>query len=112
MTSKNTQLQKLIADEAEHAEATRGDPIPADALGGATRPNRAKSVMFSLRLSPDELTQLQAIAEACTVPASTLARGWIVQNLTAERGTASDTAAMLDRLENDLRLLRKLVAAR
>jgi hypothetical protein len=53
--------------------------------------------------------ELQAAAEARAVPASTLARGWIMQRLVAERGAPSDTAAMFDRLENDVRLLRKLV---
>jgi hypothetical protein len=65
--------------------------------------------MFSLRLNPDEIAELQAVAEARAVPASTLARGWIMQRLVAERGAPSDTAAMLNRLENDVRLLRKLV---
>jgi hypothetical protein len=103
------ELRALIAAEAEHAEAARNDPIPAEAAAQATRPNRAKSVMFSLRLNPNELAELQALAEARGVPASTLVRGWILQRLTAERGTPDDTAMMLDRLENDVRVLRKLV---
>jgi hypothetical protein len=111
VTSKDAELQAVIADEAEHAEATRGDPVPAEALARATRPNRTKSVMFSLRLNPDELAELQSLAEARTVPASTLVRGWIMQRLIAERGTPSDAATMLDRLENDVHLLRKLVNA-
>mgnify|MGYP004702316357 CR=1 FL=1 len=110
--ASNSELQALITAEAEGAEATRGQPIPTDALQRATRPNRAKSVMFSLRLNPDELAELQAVAEARGVPASTLVRGWILQRLTAERTTPNDTTLMLDRLENDVRVLRKLVATR
>lgn len=111
MTSENAELQALITTEADRSEATRADPVPPEALARATRPNRTKSVMFSLRLNPDEAAELQAVAEARAVPASTLVRGWIMQRLSAERGAPSDTAAMIDRLENDVRLLRKLVNA-
>jgi hypothetical protein len=109
MANSDAELQALITAEADNAEATRNQPIPTDALQRATRPNRAKSVMFSLRLNPDELAELQALAEARGVPASTLARGWITQRITAERGAPNDTTLMLDRLENDVRVLRKLV---
>jgi hypothetical protein len=109
MANSDVELQALITAEAEGAEATRDQPIPADALQHATRPNRAKSMMFSLRLNPNELAELQAVAEARGVPASTLVRGWITQRLTAEHTTPNDTTLMLDRLENDVRVLRKLV---
>jgi hypothetical protein len=112
MTRKNdAELRRLLDEEAEHAEATKDEPIPADALARATRPNRGKSVMFSLRLQPDELAAVQALAEDQGVPASTLVRGWIVRQLAAEHAGAADTAAMLDRLETDVRVLRKLVAS-
>lgn len=108
MTTDPSELQRLIDDEAEHAEAHRDDPIPAEARG--TRPNRAKSVMLSLRLNPDELAAVQALARERGVPASALVRGWIVQRLAAERSAPTDTAAVVDRLEADVRTLRKLVA--
>ncbi len=105
------ELRRLLDEEAEHAEATKDDPIPASALARATRPNRGRSVMFSLRLNPDELAAVQALADDQGVPASTLVRGWIVRQLAAEHAGATDTAAMLDRLETDVRVLRKLVAS-
>jgi hypothetical protein len=111
VTTDDPELQIVIAAEAEHAEATRDEPIPAEAATRATRPNRAKSATFSLRLNPGELAELQALADARAVPASTLVRSWIVQRLTAERDTPSDTALMLDRLENDVRVLRNIVTA-
>jgi hypothetical protein len=112
MTHKNdAELRRLLDEEAEHAEATKDDPIPADALARATRPNRGKSVMFSLRLNPDELAAVQALAEDQGVPASTLVRGWIVRQLAAERVGAADTDAALDRLETDVRALRKLLVS-
>ncbi len=108
MTEPNT-VERLIAAEAEHAEAHRGDPIPADARG--TRPNRGKSVMLSLRLNPEELAAVQDLAHERDVPASALVRGWITQRLAAERSASTDTAAIVARLEDDVRTLRKLVAS-
>ena len=43
--------------------------------------------------------------------ASALVRGWIVQRIAAERSAPTDTAAVVDRLEADVRTLRKLVAS-
>lgn len=111
MTNENTELERLIADEAEHAEAHRDDPIPVEALARATRPNLARSVMFSLRLNPDELAAVQELAGERSVPASALVRGWIVQRLAAEGNAPSDTAAVVERLEADVRTLRRLVAS-
>ncbi len=109
--SSDDELRRMLEAEAEHAEATKEEPIPAEALARATRPGRAKSVMFSLRLNPGELAAVQALAEAQGVPASSLVRGWIVQRLGAENNGPNDTATMLDRLETDVRRLRKLVAS-
>jgi hypothetical protein len=102
-------LQRLISEEAEYAERHREEPIPAAAR--ATRRNRAKSVMFSLRLNPEELAAVQRLARDSDVPASALVRGWIVQRLEAELSTPTDTAAVVERLEADVRALRKLVAS-
>lgn len=102
-------LQRLLTEEAEHAEAHRDDPVPAGAQ--TTRPNRARSVMLSLRLNPDELAAVQDLARASNVPASALVRGWITQRLAAERNAPTDTAAVVDRLEADVRTLRRLVAS-
>jgi hypothetical protein len=109
--SSDDELRALIAAEAEHAEATKDDPIPADALARATRPNLARSVTFSLRLNPEELAEVQAVADDRGVPASTLVRGWIVRQLATERNAPTDTAAVVERLEADVRTLRKLVAS-
>ncbi len=109
--SSDDELGRLIAAEAEHAEATRNDPIPPDALATATRPNLARSVTLSLRLTPEELAEVQTVANDRGIPASTLIRGWIVRQLAAERNTPTDTAMVVERLEADVRTLRKLVAS-
>jgi hypothetical protein len=48
---------------------------------------------------------VQALAEEQGVPASTQSRGWVVRQLGAEHADNADTAAMLDRLETDVRLV-------
>lgn len=111
MSTSDDELQRLIAAEAEHAEATMNDPIPAEALAHATRPNLARSVTFSLRLNPEELAELQALAADRGIPASTLARGWIVRQLAAEHNAPDDTTLVVERLEADVRTLRKLVTS-
>lgn len=102
-------VERLIADEAKHSERHRDDPIPEGARG--TRPNRARSVMFSVRLNPDELAAVQALAAELDVPASALVRGWIVQRVEAERNAPTEATAAIDRLEADVRALRKLVGS-
>ena len=83
MSSGDDELRRLIAAEAEHAETTMNDPMPEGTVW--TRPNLARSVMFSLRLNPEELAEVQAIADDRGIPASTLVHGWIVRQLAAER---------------------------
>jgi hypothetical protein len=104
-----TDAKQLVEQIAAESEATMNDPMPPGTV--FTRPNRAKSVMFSLRLNPDELAAVQELAGERDVPASALVRGWIVQRLAAERNAPTDTAAVVERLEADVRTLRKLVAS-
>lgn len=98
-------LEQIVAE----SEATKDDPMPAGTVW--TRPNLARSVTFSLRLNPEELAAVQAVAQERDVPASTLVRGWIMRQLAAERGAPTDAAAVVERLEDDVRTLRRLVAS-
>ena len=104
-----TDAKQLVEQIAAEAEETMDDPMPPGTV--FTQPNRAKSVTFSLRLNPYELAGLQELAGERDVPASALVRGWIVQRLAAERSAPTDTAAVVERLEADVRTLRKLVAS-
>ncbi len=104
-----THTKQLVEQIAAEAEATMNEPTPPGTV--ATRPNRAKSVMFSLRLNPDELAAVQQLASERDLPVAALVRGWIVQRLAAERNAPTDTAAVVERLEADVRTLRKLVGS-
>lgn len=111
--SESTQSEQSVKDMLDEivaeSEATKDDPMPEGTVW--TRPNLARSVTFSLRLNPEELAAVQAVAEDRGIPASTLVRGWIARQLAAERGAPTDTAAVVERLEADVRTLRKLVAS-
>ena len=102
-------VKDMLDQMGAEAEATKDNPMPEGTVWN--RPNLARSVTFSLRLNPEELAEVQAVAEDRGIPASTLVRGWIVRQLAAERGAPSDTAAVIERLEADVRTLRKLVAS-
>ena len=102
-----SEIERLIEQEAEHAERHRDDPIPAGVTGA--RPNSAKSMMFSLRLNPDEFAEVQRLAGEQGVPASALVRGWILHRIAAEANPPSTAAAAVERLEDDVRALRRLV---
>lgn len=67
-------IDEMLAAAGDEAERT---PTPT----GGTRPGRGRSVMFSIRLNPDELEALNHYAEQEGLPARTLARAWILQAL-------------------------------
>jgi hypothetical protein len=108
-TTGEQAVKDMLDQIGAEAEATMNDPMPPGTV--YTRPNLARSVTFSLRLNPEELAEVQAAAEDRGVPASTLVRGWIVRQLAAERRAPTDTAAVVERLEADVRTLRRLVAS-
>jgi len=80
----NNELERRIRDEAE---ATRDAPLPA---GAGERPNRGRSTVYSVRLTPDEVAAVQAAADRAGLPASTLVRSWIVERAGAENTGDAD----------------------
>lgn len=74
-----TNIDKLLREEAEHAEAHR------DAAAGpetkVSRPGHARSTVYSVRLNAEEVSSLQQLAEQAGLPASTLVRSWIIDRI-------------------------------
>lgn len=74
-----TDLDKLLRDEAEHAEEHM------DAAAGpetsVSRPGQARSTVYSVRLNPEEVAGLQDLADQAGLPASTLVRSWIIDRI-------------------------------
>ncbi|MGL5865233.1 MAG: hypothetical protein ACRCYX_05065 [Dermatophilaceae bacterium] len=63
------------------SEQTKDDAYPVGAVG--RRPNRQK--VYSVRLSAEEEAEVQRVAAAKHLPASTLVRSWILERLDRER---------------------------
>ncbi|MDO5740635.1 MAG: hypothetical protein Q4P07_10855 [Ornithinimicrobium sp.] len=63
------------------SERTKDDAYPAGTTG--RRPNRQK--VYSVRLSAEEEAEVQRVASAKHLPASTLVRSWILERLDRER---------------------------
>jgi hypothetical protein len=72
-------LEKLLREEAEHAEQNKDATPSGDAKIG--RPGRDRAKVLSVRLNAKEYEQLAAQAELAGVGPSTLARSMILNVL-------------------------------
>lgn len=95
--------KRLVEQIAAEADARRGEPMPADAT--ATKPNR--SVPVAVRLAPEDVAAIDALATKLDVPMSSLLRGWIMTALAAQRDETVTTA--IDRIAADVQRLREIV---
>jgi len=89
-----SKIDDLIAAEGAAAEEAQ---LPEDTA--VERRNLGRSVMFSIRLNPDELAELERYAGQRGLPARTLARAWILARLREETGDQDDLRARVARLE-------------
>lgn len=85
MTRPDADTARLIDEEAEHAEVTRENPYPPGVVD--ERGNRSRSSVYSVRLSEDEVAEVQQLAREAGLPASTLVRSWITQRIADRRST-------------------------
>lgn len=92
-----SKIDDLIAAEGDAAER---EQLPEEAAG--ERRNLGRSVMFSIRLNPDELAELERYAGQRGLPARTLARAWILARLHGETGEEDDLRARVARLEQEV----------
>ena len=89
----STKVERLVAEETAASDENPDAPVPDGAT--LSRPNRARSTVYSIRLNPEEVAEVQALAEAAGLPASTLVRSWIIDHIRAERGEESDAETEL-----------------
>jgi predicted transcriptional regulator len=101
----NSDIERQIAEEAAASEANPDAPIPAGAA--VSRPNRARSTVYSVRLDPDEVAAVQALADAAGLPASTLVRSWIVERVRVEQGEVGEAEAELHAAQRHLAHLQR-----
>lgn len=98
-------IEKLIEEEVAASESDRDAPLRKGSH--ATRPRRARSMVYSVRLNPDEVAAVQRLAEAAGLPASTLVRSWIVERLHDEQGGHGDAGAELRAAQRHLAKLER-----
>ena len=101
------QLAEILAMETEASEATRDQP---SGLGGV-RKNSTKSAVYSVRLTAEQMEQLQTLADELQVPASSLVRSWVAQRLAEERAGSGSVPALLEALSRDVDQLKRKLAA-
>jgi hypothetical protein len=80
------QREKLLREEAEHAEQNKDATPSGDAK--IRRPGRDRAKVLSVRLNAKEYEQLTAQAELAGVGPSTLARSMILGALNPSEGQA------------------------
>lgn len=87
-----------IGAEAEAGEVDQTvRPLPAHVK--VSRPNRARSKVLQVRLNPDEMEALEAIAARRNLPVSTVAREQLLRLVTEDRaGGGFSFAGVADKL--------------
>jgi hypothetical protein len=82
----NRKLLQAIAeaDEIEAAEHTTDPDAPLPAHVKVSQPGRARSKVLQVRLNPEEMAALEAIAQDRGLPVSTVAREQILHLLSAD----------------------------
>lgn len=110
----NSKLQQALAetDEIEAAEHTADLDAPVPAHVAIGQPGRARSKVLQVRLTPEELVMLERIAERRQLPASTIARGQLLQFIAGENAphdhlvqlveAANQIKALADDVRKDL----------
>lgn len=102
-----------IGEEAEAAEriAEPDAPLPPHVKVG--RPGRGRSKVLQVRLNPDELAAIEAIAKRRGLPVSTVAREQILQLMAEDAAAQADPMAELldvaDRAEDAAEFIRQFV---
>lgn len=92
-------VRKEIEESDRHPDAPEGTHW--------TQRNRARSAVYSVRFTQDEVARIEQIARRFDVPPSTLVRDWVLGALADE--SSSTIVDTIERLEADVRRLRQLV---
>jgi hypothetical protein len=100
------EMERLIAEEVEASEQSRDAPLS----GQAARKRPTRSVVYSIRLTPEQTEEIQRLAATAGIPAAGLVRGWVLQGLAAEReGSVEQT---VEALTQDVARLRRQLTER
>lgn len=104
---KDEELENLIDEETAASEASRERPLS----DRATRKRQSRSVIYSVRLTPEQTEEIRRIADSVGIPPSALVREWVVEGLAAEQ-EASTLDALVEALSRDVDRIRRRVTGR
>ena len=97
-----------VAEIAAHADRDGGLTDADLAQHRATRPNRAKSQMISVRIPVESFDELEQLARKIDVPLSALVRGYILRGMAEQTGSLSQS---LDRVAAEVAKLQRIVGS-
>lgn len=100
----HSELERLIAEETEASERTRDEPQSQRAV----RKRRTRSVVYSIRLMPEQTLEIKRLADKAGVTVAVLVRGWVLQGLAAEQDTSVEQT--VEALSRDVERLRRQLA--
>lgn len=98
-----------IAEEAENApDEDDGHPMPEHVT--VSRPGHARSKVLQVRLNPDEYEAVEKIARRRGLPASTVARAWLLEKVAEESDEDASVEHLLLLLNTATAKLRQIQA--
>lgn len=101
-----TDIRKVLAAEAEDAEANRGDAPRA--MVRSRNSAQPASQVYTVRMPVERLAELKALADRSGMPASTLLREWVLERLDEETSRESELSAVRRSLTDALHTLDRL----
>jgi aryl-alcohol dehydrogenase-like predicted oxidoreductase len=96
--------KRLVEMEAEESEKHVDEPM----LHGLRRGGTRKQV-YSIRLAPEQVAEIEKLAEAAGVPPSGLVRNWVLEALSAHQPDSLREAVAA--LERDVDRLKRQLAS-
>jgi hypothetical protein len=105
MTTKTKRDAELVRREIEHYDTIAGESVPEGATG--VQRNRPRSVVYSLRLNPEDVAELERVAAELDVPATSLARGYVLQALAEHRD--NNPAQLIHKIQGELGIVRGML---
>jgi hypothetical protein len=106
----SSNIKRRIAEEAAASDENQDAPISSGT--SVTRPNRALSTVYSIRLNPGEVAAVQTLADEAGLPPSTLVRSWIIERVRLERGDLGDAEAELNAAQRHLAQVKRHLVQR
>lgn len=106
----NKKIKQRIDEEAAASDENQDAPISSGAV--VSRPNRARSTVYSIRLNTEEVASVQTLADEAGLPPSTLVRSWIVERVRLEQDDVGDAEAELNAAQRHLAHVKRHLVER